>query len=600
MTEPTVVPDLLRARVAEAAAAVALRVGDAEALTYGDWDARSAAVAAGLVERGVRPGDRVGLVFPNARWADVAVCWLGVLRAGAVAVPLGDRFAGPELAGVLDHAGAVGTLGPAAVGGGPWWSATPSELEATGAGRAAPDAPVGPHDLAEVVYTSGTTGVPKGVACTHANLLAHDLPPEGAAPPGTTVSFLHAFPVGTQAGQEALRVPLRVAGRVAGVLPAFDAAELCGLVERHRVMRLQLVPAMAQVLVASGEAGRHDVSSVRRVILSSSPAAPALFARLAEAFPGATLWNAYALTEAGAARTLVAWDERRPTAVGRPVGETEVRVAGPSGDEVPPGATGEVWLRRRGTPTRWYFRDPEATARVFVDGWVRTGDLGRLDPDGVLHLVGRSKDLIISGGSNVSPVEVENVLFEHPAVTDAAVFGVPHPVLGEDVAAAVVLRSPAPVRELQDLVRSRLAEHKVPHRVVVVDRLPRNPGGKVAKDELRAAFPAAAGSAGGAGAGAARTATEAVVASVWAAVLEQAEVGADDDFFALGGHSLAAAQIAARLADAFGVDLGAAAVFEAPTVAELSEAVDEARRAQGAPQPVRSGRPSEDERTETP
>ena len=575
------VHDLLRQRAADAPGQAALRVGDAPALTYAAWDARSDTVAAGLAARGVHPGDRVGLVFANARWADYAVCYLGVLKAGGVAVPLGDRFSGPELARVLDHAGASGVLagGAGELAADRGWAATAEDVEAAGGGLRAPDAPVGPDDLAEIVYTSGTTGLPKGVACTHGNLLAHDLPPDAA--PGGAVSFLHAFPVGTQAAQEALRVPLRMTGRVAVVLPSFDADALCALVARQRVVRLQLVPAMAQVLVASGAAGRHDVSSVGRVVLSSSPAAPALFARLAEVFPGASLWNAYALTEAGAARTLMEWDERRPTAVGRPLGETEVRVAGDSGHPVPPGETGEIWLRRPGSPPRWYHRDPEATARVFVDGWVRTGDLGRLDPDGVLHLVGRKKDLIIAGGANVSPVEVENVLHEHPAVLEAAVVGVPHTVLGEDVAAAVVLRGPAPVRELQDLVRSRLAEHKVPHRVLVVDRLPKNPSGKVLKDEVRRRFeadeaprPAAAAS----------TPTEAVVASVWAAVLER-EVGAGDDFHALGGHSLAAAQIAARLTDAFGVEVGAVSVFEAPTVAELARLVDEARA---------GGRPGDD------
>ncbi|MFP5375509.1 MAG: AMP-binding enzyme [Acidimicrobiia bacterium] len=282
-----------------------------------------------------------------------------------------------------------------------------------------------------------------------------------------------------------------------------------------------------------------------------------------------------------------------------------MRVVDEAGEAVPPGTAGEVWLRRRGTPPRWYLDDPEATARTFVDGWVRTGDLGRLDGDGVLHLVGRAKDLIITGGSNVSPVEVENVLFEHPGVADAAVLGVPHAVLGEDVAAAVVLRSPAvPVRELQDLVRSRLAEHKVPHHVVVVDRLPRNPSGKVVKDELRARLAAARAGTGKAAPAGPRSPTEAVVASVWAAVLEVPEVGPDDDFFALGGHSLAAAQIAARLADALGVDLGPAAVFESPTVAELARAAEAAGGAAPAaarrPQPVRSGRPAEDQRTEPP
>ena len=536
-------PDLLRARAAENPDAVAVRVGGDEALAYRQWERRSNAAAWGLVARGVAAGDRVALVFANDRLADYAVAYLAVLKAGAAAVPLGSRFSGGELDRVVAHAGAALVV------------VHVDDLEA-GQPEDPCQVPVEAGDLAEILYTSGTTGLPRGVACSHANLMAHDVPADVPAEP---VSFLHAFPIGTQAAQEALRVPLRIAGRTAIALPAFDPDEMCALVERYGVRRLQLVPAMAHLLLSSGAGERHDLSSVRRVILSSAPAAPALFRRLAEAFPQASVWNAYALTEAGGARTLMEWDEHRPTAVGRPVGATEIRIV-----------DGEIWLRRRDTPTRWYYGDPAATAEAFGEGWVHTGDVGHLDNEGYLHLTDRRKDIIITGGSNVSSLEVENALYEHPAVVDAAVVGVPHPVLGEDVAAAVVVRSPTAERELQDVVRARLAEHKVPHRVVVVDRLPRNQSGKIGKVEVRALLAAPAPASTSA---APTNQTEAVVASVWEAVLGLAAVGRDDDFFALGGHSLAATQIAARLNDAFGIELPAAAVFEAPTVAELAVAV---------------------------
>lgn len=555
-----ILPDLLRARAAEAPGAEALRVGDAEALTYGDWDRRSNAAARGLVALGVEPGDRVALAFDNARLTDYAVCYLAVHKAAAVAVPLGTRFAGAELDQVIAHAGAKVVVDDA------------PELEAGRSGEPF-QVPAAAGDLAEILYTSGTTGLPKGVASTHENLMAHDLPPDAGAGPAGPVSFLHAFPIGTQAAQEALRVPLRIAGRVAIALPSFDPHLLCDLVERHRVVRLQLVPAMAHLLVVSGACRDHDVSSVRRVVLSSAPAAPALFRRLAEAFPQATVWNAYALTEAGAARTLMQWDERRPTAVGLPVGATEIRIVDAGGGGVATGETGEIWLRRRDTPTRTYYRDPAATAEAFAGGWVHTGDVGHLDSEGYLHLTDRKKDLIISGGSNVSSVEVENALYEHPAVVDAAVVGVPHPVLGEDVAAAVVVRSPTTERELQDVVRARLAERNVPHRVVLVDRLPRNPSGKVVKAEVRALLAAATPAPGFAGP---TNETETVVASVWEAVLGVSPIGIHDDFFALGGHSLAAAQIAGRVGEAFGIEVAVVAVFESPTVAELSCAVQAA------------------------
>ncbi len=557
-----VVPDLLRERAAADPDSVALRVGGGEPLTLGVWEARSNAAARGLVARGIGPGQRAALLFDEHRWDDHAVAYLAVLKAGAVAVPLGSRFAGPELDRILAHAEPAMVVGAGAMELG--------ELE-RGQSDGTFQVPVDQDELAEILYTSGTTGTPKGVACTSRNLLAHDLPTDGAATSTDPVSFLHCFPIGTQAGQETLRVPLRIARRTAIALPAFDPVLLCDLVDRHEVARLQLVPAMAQVLVASDAVGLADLSSVRRVILSSAHAPPALFARLAAAFPSASLWNAYALTEAGSARTLTRWDPDRPSSVGLPVGETELRIAADDGTARSVGDVGEVWLRRRDTPSRLYYRDPEATAAVFVDGWARSGDLGHLDPEGHLHLDDRKKDIVISGGRNISSVEVEDALSEHPAVVEAAVFGVPHPVLGEDVAAAVVLSGAggATERELQDVVRTRLAEHKVPRRIVLVEQLPRNASGKVVKAELRKRF----GSPGETPFVAPEAGLEGVVAAVWAEVLDLPQVGADDDFFALGGHSLAAAQIAARLSDALDRTIAVGAVFEAPTVAELARAL---------------------------
>ncbi len=561
-----ILPDLLRERAASEPHGVALRAADAAALTLGQWEQRSNRAARGLVQRCVQPGDRVALLLGNDQWDDHAVAYLAVHKAAAVAVPLGARFAGRELARILDHASPAAVVGRTDEGG---EAVRPDELE-EGQSPAPFQVAAGPDDLAEILYTSGTTGSAKGVACSHRNIMAHDLPAAAAEHGEATVSFLHCFPIGTQAGQETLRVPLRIQGRTAIALPAFDAELLCQLVSRHRVARLQLVPAMAQVLVASGATGRHDLSSVRRVILSSAHAPPSLFERLAAALPSASLWNAYALTEGGSARTLGRWDQARPSSVGLPVGDTEVGIVGDGGATLPPGEVGEVWLRRRGTPTRSYYRDPEATAAVFVDGWVRTGDLGHLDDEGHLHLDDRVKDLIISGGANISSVEVEDVLCEHPSVVEAAAFGAEHPVLGEEVAAAVVVDGLADPRELRDFVRARLASHKVPRRLVLVDTLPRNASGKVVKGELRQRYGRASDAAPYV---APAGPVEPVVAAVFGEVLGRPEVGADDDFFELGGHSLAAAQIAARLSAALGHPVEVAAVFEAPTVAGLARAV---------------------------
>jgi len=569
------VSDLLRARVAAAPEHVALAVDGGESLTYEDWERRSDAAARGLLDAGVRAGDRVALYFDNARWTDYAVAYIAAHKAGAAAVPVSSRFAARELAQVLDHADAAlvvcapGTPAPALVR--ERRLAALDELESADRPGAAPPPPPPPTPelaaLAEVIYTSGTTGRPKGVACSHAGLMSHDLPPDARG----AVTFAHAFPIGTNAGQECLRMPLRRTA-TAVVLPSFDPQRLCAAIAERGIERLQLVPAMAQLVVESGAAQSYDVTCVERVTLSSAPAPPALWAQLATTFPNAELWNAYALTEGGGARTAMRHDAARPQAVGRPVGSSEVRIVDETGAELAPDEVGEVWLRRPGAPRRAYFRDRAATAALFHGDWLRTGDLGRLDEEGYLHLVDRRHDAIIRGGLNISSIEVENALYEHPAVAEAAVFASAHELLGQDVAAAVVARAAVDVRELQAFVRGRLGEHKVPRQIQFVHSLPRDDAGKVRKRELRERFAAAPAPPVTA---APRSDVERAVAAIWQEVLGVDAVGVADDFFALGGQSLAATHVAARLRDAFDVELPVTAVFDWPTVAELATAVEE-------------------------
>jgi acyl-CoA synthetase (AMP-forming)/AMP-acid ligase II/acyl carrier protein len=580
-----IVPDLLRQRAAEDPSTVVLVVDAADAdhprqspgeLTYDQWEGRSNALARGL-QRRVDAGDRVILLFDNTNWIDYAVSYVGVLKAGGVAVPLGTRFATSEIGDIAKHCDAQGIIRAGSIDGAPMpgWSTTAAELE-NGSSQAPFQNRVLPSDLAEILYTSGTTGLPKGVAVSHESVLFHDPPPEPEEVTETRASVVHAFPVGTNAGQEVLRLPLRRGDRTAVAMSVFDPERFCALVAQNRVRRLQLVPAMAQLIVNSGAAARHDVSSVERVVLSSAPTPPSLLSDLAGAFPRAALWNTYALTEAGTARTLNPDARRHPTSVGRPVGPTEVRIVDPAGLDAETGTTGEVWIRRPGAPARVYYRDPEATAEVFAaGGWVRTGDLGYLDAEGYLYLVDRKKDLVIVGGLNVSSIEVENVLYEHPAVTEAAVFGVPHPVLGQDVAAAVVVAVPVSAGELQALVRSRLGEHKVPHHVSFVHELPRNQSGKVRKLELRERFAADPHLATYV---AATDPVAATIVAIWETVLGRDGIGVDDDFFDLGGHSLAAAQIVARIHDELDVTIPVSAIFDAPTPGALASAVRPALR----------------------
>jgi acyl-CoA synthetase (AMP-forming)/AMP-acid ligase II len=243
---------------------------------------------------------------------------------------------------------------------------------------------------------------------------------------------------------------------------------------------------MATSIIESAAHRRHDLSSVRVVSLGCAPIPRALIPGLAGAFPNARLVNMYELSEARYAGTALVYDGTRDGSVGRRRGATEIRITDEQGVPLPAGQIGEVRLRWRGLPPQHYFRDAVATSQVYVGGWTRTGDLGYLDGDGYLHLVDRLKDVIIKGGINIGSLEIENVLREHPAVADCSVLGVTDPLHGEEVACAVVLRSPASPGELRAFVGERLARHKIPRHVLELDELPRNRSGKVLKGELRA------------------------------------------------------------------------------------------------------------------
>jgi acyl-CoA synthetase (AMP-forming)/AMP-acid ligase II len=576
------VTDLLRARAASVPDDVALSVEAGRSLTYGDWEHWSNAAATGLLARGVGPGDLVGLVFDTARWDAYAVAYMGVQKSGATAVPIGLNSGGADLARLLTHSGAVGVICPPDLRprveevGQRAWIVSLAELKA---GQRAENAVafVGPairgSELAEVIYTSGTTGTPKGVACSHDSIVIHDGPPE---PEGARVILLHAFPVGTNACQELMRICLRRGDRIPLAMAGFDPERAASLVERLGIARMQLVPAMASLLLDSGACTRHDMTSLKVLTLSSAPAPPVLLSRLGDMLPGVRLVNAYALTESGTARTINFDARSRPDSVGRPVGATEVRIADEAGRALPAGQSGEIWLRRPGAPQRYYLHDPDATAIAWAGGWLHTGDLGHMDHEGQLHLVDRIKDIVICGGLNVSTLEVEGVLAGHPAVREVAVVGVAHDVLGQDVGAAVVRSGVLDARELQAFARLALPEHKVPHRVVFLEALPRTASGKVRKAELVAMFGAPGSTRAEQGLGervAPATAEERVIAGIWAEILGVAQLGIHDDFFEHGGHSLAATRMLARVEEDLGVRVALPTFFEGPTVAELALAV---------------------------
>ncbi len=269
----------------------------------------------------------------------------------------------------------------------------------------------------------------------------------------------------------------------------FVPEQVVELIERERVTSFGGVPSIAWQVLEAANFGKHDLSSVLRIGYGGAPAAPDLVRRLHQTFPAVALSNGYGLTESSSVTSSNAGDDylRKPTSVGPPVPVCELKVVDDDGRELPPGEAGELWIKGPNI-IKGYWNKPEATAKTITDGWLHSGDVARLDDEGFIHLVDRKKDIVIRGGENVYCVEVEAALCEHPEVLDAAVFGLPHRVLGEEVAAAVKVRhgSTLDADELRAHAAARLARFKVPVRIDVRhDDLPRNPNGKILKRELR-------------------------------------------------------------------------------------------------------------------
>ena len=486
----TTVPRLLAARAAAEPDQTALIVDGVGSLTFGAWHVRSNAAAHAILRRGLPPGGRVGLLFDARGWVDYAVCFAAVHKAGGVAVPLPRSQPAAELARLLADCGASALIHDGTVGDGTTaalsacaWTMPAAELAAAGSGpdQGPVDVEVGPSDLAQILYTSGTTGRQKGVAATHANLTYGC--GRRRRPFAHSRHLVHAFPIGTNAGQVMLLNALDAHPAV--VSPArFTPARFAAAIERYAAGTVFLVPAMAVELLNAPAVQEHDLSSVVLLGSAAAPLPGAVAARLAKAFPNATIANYYTSTEAAPAQTVMLYDPAHPGSVGRAIDGGGVRIAAPgSGEPAGPGEVGEVWLRSPATP-RAYFGDAEASGEVFKAGWIRMGDLGRLDADGYLYLVDRGGDTVKAGGFKVSTLRVEEAIYEHPDIIEAAVVGVPHPVLGTELAAVVVTHGPVPPDRLRRFLLDRLAPHEVPARVVQAASLPRNAGGKVDKRTL--------------------------------------------------------------------------------------------------------------------
>lgn len=495
-------PDQLRLMASAYPDEVAYRnLGDGSSITFGRWERESNRVARGLQAKGVGKGDLVAIDLEAEQILDFIVAYSAVHKIGAVAVPMNYRLSAPELRAILEQAEVTAVICSSAFEDAVallWGALTSLAVVATVGGSAhdrfvdleelksddaeAIQEPIDETDLADVMYTSGTTGTPKGVAVRHGNITV--VP--NTLPVWTGLAWLSATPVFTFAGLGFIHGPMK-SGMAMLYLPKFDAGRWLDVVERERPVIAFVVPAMARLLIHHPDFDTADLSSLKRVILGSAPLPQDTWERLQARLPDAAVLNSYGMTEGGHATFAMDPDgaHTRPGAVGRPTPPVEVRIVDDDGAVLPVGQVGEV-VTRNPRGHREYYRNPEATARMWADGWLHTGDVGRLDDDGYLYVVGRKKEMVVRGGMNVYADEVEAVLQAHPEVVEAAVVGIPHEVLGEDVAAYVALRPGATVStdELRDFAGERLADYKVPRQIHYLAALPRNSGGKVLKAQL--------------------------------------------------------------------------------------------------------------------
>ena len=494
--------------------------------TFGEHDSAARIVAASLADLGLEPGDRVALCSANnAEW--VITFWACAIL-GAAVVPLNAWWKAEELEfGIMDSESTVLIADARRVaivhdripemrtlrhvfqiGGEPDAPVRRfDDLLEVKEDPGMPPTPVDEDDLLAICYTSGTTGQPKGATLTHrqalanlqniivlgvANAMRGTPPPEAEA--GLQAASLLVVPLFHVTGCLATMMVNYATGGKLVLMPSgrFDPDVAMEIIEREKVTSIGGVPTIMWRILESPNLGKFDLSSVKRASYGGAPAAPELVERIEQVFPNLrkTLTTAYGLTETASVATAHGGEDyfAHPGSVGRAAPTIEIRIVEDGGADAPPGERGEVWIKGPTVMNRGYWHRPDANEAVFSDGWFHTGDIGYLDEDGFLFLVDRAKDMIIRGGENVYCVEVENVLFDFPDVIDAAVVGVPHKTLGEEVKAVVQLKngSTATADDIRAFCKQHLADFKVPEYIEISETpLPRNPAGKVLKSLLR-------------------------------------------------------------------------------------------------------------------
>jgi long-chain acyl-CoA synthetase len=483
----------LRRATQVAADRPAVTCGDTQ-LTYAEmWD-RCRRLAGALRALGVEEGDRVAIVSPNChRYLEV---YQAVPGAGMVLVPLNQRHSDAELRYALEDAGAKVLFAGRPVDDLPDCVSTVIDMgdayEALIDGAEPADFPehVGEEDLAGLFYTGGTTGASKGVMLTHRNLVANAQHMQMCWPFSPATCWLVIAPMFHLAGSIAVLSTIWNAGRHV-ILPAFDPGKVLDLIESERVTESLGVPSMLAAMNEEQFARPRDVSSLRMFSFGGAPSATETLRRAHEAFPNARLLHIYGATEtAPIATTLLGVEELldapQAQSCGQPAVGVDVEIRTPDGGCARVGDVGEVVVRGPNVMGA-YWNKPEQTAAALADGWYRTGDLGYMDDHAFVYLVDRAKDMIVTGGENVYSTEVEDVLYRHAAVLEAAVFGIPDDRWGEAVHAVVVPRADVTPDALLEHCRAAIAGYKVPKRIELRDEpLPKSGAGKVLKRELRA------------------------------------------------------------------------------------------------------------------
>jgi len=488
----------LVARAKEHPDHVAVKLDDA-VVPFGVLANAASRVAGWLGELGVEPGDRVGVSLPNI--PQMPIIYYGILWAGGVVVPMNPLYKSREFAYVLADADAKVFFA---------WDGVAEEAEKGAADAGAQFIAVSPtgfvpelmthepgtfvdrdaEDTAVVLYTSGTTGSPKGAELTHANMQANaeisvelfDTKPEDVVFGG--LPLFHSF--GQTCGMNAGIV----AGATLTLIPRFEPTKALEILQRDKVTIMLGVPTMYVALLQHPNRGDYDLSHLGKCASGGASLPVEVLRGFEEAF-GAPIMEGYGLSETSPVASFNHADrERKPGSIGQPIRGVEFRLIDDEWNDVPEGEIGEIAIKGHNV-MKGYLGNPEATAWAIRDGWFRTGDLARRDDEGYYYIVDRAKDMIIRGGYNVYPREIEEVLYEHPAVATAAVVGIPHPELGEEVAAAITLKpgTSATEDEIRDFTKQRVAAYKYPRVIWVTGELPMGPTGKILKREIEIPVP---------------------------------------------------------------------------------------------------------------